>query len=66
MVKNQNENDLEEIINDNMNVFAINESPRKDGNTAMLLQSAARGAKSVGASTEIVHLYDLNFKGCIS
>lgn len=49
-----------------MKVIAINGSPRKSWNTATLLQTALDGAKSVGASTEIIHLYDLNFKGCTS
>ncbi|WP_041276203.1 flavodoxin family protein [Desulfosporosinus acidiphilus] len=49
-----------------MNVIAINGSPRKTWNTATLLQRALEGAESVGAQTEIIHLADLNFKGCIS
>ena len=47
-------------------VIAINGSPRKKGNTMTLLQKALEGAQSVGAETEIVHLYDLNFHGCRS
>ena len=46
-----------------MKVIAVNGSPRKTWNTATLLQKALDGAKSVGADTELVHLYDLNFKG---
>lgn len=49
-----------------MKAIAVNGSPRKNWNTATLLQKALGGAKSVGADTELVHLYDLNFKGCIS
>jgi multimeric flavodoxin WrbA len=49
-----------------MKVIAVNGSPRKNWNTGTLLQKALDGAKSVGADTEIVHLYDLNFKGCVS
>lgn len=49
-----------------MNVIAINGSPRKNGNTATLLNKALEGAASQGAKTELVNLYDLNFKGCIS
>eukprot|EP01107_Rhizomastix_libera_P018290 TRINITY_DN9320_c2_g1_i1.p1 TRINITY_DN9320_c2_g1~~TRINITY_DN9320_c2_g1_i1.p1 ORF type:complete len:228 (+),score=57.64 TRINITY_DN9320_c2_g1_i1:139-822(+) len=44
----------------------INGSPRKNWNTAQMLNSAAEGAKTKGAEVEIVHLYDLNFKGCSS
>jgi len=49
-----------------MNVLAINGSPRKQWNTATLLNKALEGASSQGAETEIIHLYDLNFKGCTS
>ena len=47
-------------------MIAINGSPRRKGNTAELLEHALRGAKDAGAETELVHLYSLNFKGCIS
>ena len=49
-----------------MNVYAINGSPRKNWNTAMLLEHALSGAAAQGAETELIHLYDLNFKGCTS
>jgi len=49
-----------------MKVVAINGSPRKNKNTAMLLESALKGAASKGASTELVHLQDYDFKGCVS
>jgi multimeric flavodoxin WrbA len=49
-----------------MKVIAINGSPRKNWNTATLLEKALEGAASEGAETEIIHLYDLNFKGCTS
>lgn len=49
-----------------MKVIAVNGSPRKDWNTAILLKNALEGAASQDAETEIIHLYDLNFKGCIS
>ncbi len=44
----------------------LNASPRKNGTTAKMLQSAAKGAESVGAEVEFVNLYDLNFVGCHS
>jgi multimeric flavodoxin WrbA len=49
-----------------MDVIAVNGSPRKNWNTASLLNRALEGAESVGAKTELIHLYDLNFKGCTS
>ena len=47
-------------------VLAINGSPRKEWNTALLLESALEGAASAGARTEMVHLGDLEFTGCTS
>lgn len=49
-----------------MKTIIINASPRKNSNTAQLLQSAQKGAESVGAETEYINLYDLNFTGCRS
>jgi multimeric flavodoxin WrbA len=49
-----------------MKVIAINGSPRKKWNTATLLEKALEGATTQGAETELIHLYDLNYKGCIS
>jgi len=49
-----------------MKIIALNGSPRKKWNTATLLQKALEGAASQGARTELIHLYDLNYKGCIS
>ena len=49
-----------------MKVIAINGSPRKKWNTATLLEKALEGAASESAETELIHLYDLNFKGCTS
>lgn len=47
-------------------IIAINGSPRKNKNTAIMLQSALDGAKSNGAETELVNLYDYEYKGCVS
>ncbi len=49
-----------------MKIMAFNGSPRKTWNTATLLAKALEGAASKGAETELVHLYDLTFNGCIS
>lgn len=49
-----------------MKLIAINGSPRRNGNTAQLLHEAMRGAQEKGITTELIHLYTLNFKGCIS
>jgi len=49
-----------------MKVIGINGSPRKKWNTAMLIKSALEGAESQGAETELINLYDLDYKGCKS
>ena len=49
-----------------MKIIAVNGSPRKNGNTAVLLQNALRGAEANNAGTRMINLYDLDFKGCIS
>lgn len=49
-----------------MKVMGFNGSPRKEWNTATLLKKALEGASSQGAETNLIHLYDLKYKGCIS
>ncbi len=49
-----------------MKAIFVNGSPRKNKNTADMLQSAMRGAQEMGAECEMVHLYDIDFKGCKS
>ena len=49
-----------------MKAIILNASPRKNWNTAQLLQSAMAGVKSTGADAEYIDLYDLNFTGCRS
>jgi multimeric flavodoxin WrbA len=49
-----------------MNIIGINGSPRKGWNTHLLVAEALKGAASQGAETELIHLYDLRFRGCVS
>ena len=49
-----------------MKVMAFNGSARKSWNTATLLSKTLEGAVARGALTELVHLYDVDFKGCVS
>lgn len=49
-----------------MTTIILNGSPRKNWNTAQLLKEAWKGAESVGAATEYIDLYDLNYNGCRS
>ena len=48
-----------------MKVIAFVGSPRKGGNTDILVDTILDGARSKGAEVEKVHVYDLKFKGCI-
>lgn len=45
-------------------IIAINGSPRKNWNTHILINKALDGARDTGADTELINLYDLNYKGC--
>lgn len=49
-----------------MKAIFVNGSPRKNKNTALMLESALRGAQEAGAETELAHLYDIQFQGCKS
>jgi multimeric flavodoxin WrbA len=49
-----------------MKVIGINGSPRKNCNTATLVEKALEGAILNGAKTELIHLYELDYKGCKS
>ena len=49
-------------------IVIVDGGPRKNMNTAQLLQRFAEGAKSVGEGVEVksVRLYDIDYKGCMS
>ena len=49
-----------------MKTIILNGSPRKNWNTAEMLKSVQKGAESVGAETEYIDLYSLNYTGCRS
>ena len=49
-----------------MNVIGFNGSPRKNWNSAQMLESALEGAAAAGAETELIHLGELSFSGCRS
>ena len=44
----------------------LNASPRKNKNTALMLESVMKGAQEAGAQCELIHLVGMNFKGCMS
>ncbi len=47
-----------------MNVIGINTSPRKDGNTAWIVNKILEGAKEQGAETQVFNVSDLDIKPC--
>ena len=49
-----------------MKTVIVNGGPRKNWNTAQLLQSARKGAEDAGAETAYIDLYDLSYTGCRS
>ena len=49
-----------------MKAIILNGSPRKKWNTDLMLREAEKGAASVGAETEYINLFDLNYTGCRS
>lgn len=49
-----------------MRILAINGSPRKKNNTAAMLEAVVKGAAEAGADGQVLHLYDYQYKGCVS
>ncbi len=49
-----------------MKVIAFNGSPRKDGNTTILINHVFRGLEKEGIETELVPLSGKNIHGCIA
>ena len=47
------------------NVLGIGGSPRKGGNSDILLGSLLQGARDAGSATETVYLRDYAFQSCI-
>ena len=47
-----------------MNILGISCSPRKSGNTALLVEQALKGAQSEGAEVELLSLSGLEIKPC--
>lgn len=49
-----------------MKVIAFNGSPRKDGNTAILINHLFREVETEGIETELVQLSEKEIRGCIA
>ena len=46
-------------------ILAIYGSPRRQGNTSLLLQEAVKGARKAGAQVEEIWLRDLKMSPCL-
>jgi multimeric flavodoxin WrbA len=49
-----------------MKVVGISGSPRKDGNTAILIRTIFRELNEKGIDTELIQLADVSIKGCVA
>ncbi|MFN4197194.1 MAG: flavodoxin family protein [Caldimicrobium sp.] len=49
-----------------MKIFAVHGSPRKGGNSEILLNAFIEGVKEASGKVEKISLYDLNFSPCIA
>ncbi len=49
-----------------MKVIAFNGSPRKGGNTEILLSETVRGVKDQGSDVKVYHLDSLNLRSCLN
>ncbi len=47
-------------------IMIIDGGPRKNMNTAAMVQAFAKGAREGGAEVKVVRLYDIDYKGCRS
>ena len=47
-----------------MKVLGISGSPRKNGNTDLLIQTVLQGAQANGLDTQFVSLFDLDIQDC--
>ncbi|MDD2338291.1 MAG: flavodoxin family protein [Geobacteraceae bacterium] len=49
-----------------MKVVIIESSPRQNGNSTILAQEVASGARSLGAEVDIVHLHGMDIRPCFA
>ena len=59
LINNKTTNNMKKIM-------IIDGGPRRNMNTAAMLESFANGAREGGAEVKLVRLYDMDYKGCIS
>lgn len=49
----------------NVKVIAINASPRKNGNTSIVIEHALKPMNEMGLATEIIRIFDYDIRPCI-
>ena len=49
-----------------MKALFINGGPRKNWTTIKMMKQTMKGVEDAGTETELIHLYDYSFKGCMS
>lgn len=49
-----------------MKVIGLNGSPRKDGNTALLIRTIFQELNKQGIDTELIQLSEIHIKGCVA
>ena len=49
-----------------MKIYVLDGGPRKKWNTNLMCESFADGARNAGANVEVIHLFDLTYRGCYS
>lgn len=63
----ENEEQTTNQINTNMKkIMIIDGGPRKNMNTAAMVEAFAEGAREAGAEVKVVRLYELEYTGCVS
>ena len=55
-----------ELTKDMKKIMIIDGGPRRNMNTAAMVEAFAEGARSAGAEVKHVRLYDIDYKGCRS
>lgn len=66
MMEENEEQTTNQTNTDMKKIMIIDGGPRKNMNTAAMVEAFAEGAREGGAEVKIVRLYDIDYKGCRS
>jgi len=64
VIKNESRGDVTE--GRKLKALFVDGGPRKNNNTAQMLQSAMKGASEAGAEVTMIRLYEHHYTGCVS